>query len=231
LRFCFSKTGSLVLLSHLDLVRLLERALRRSALPVSFTGGFHPLPRVQFGLALPLGVEALGEWMDVELAQPLAVERARAALQQQLPEGFALLSVAEVPVSGPSLSQQIVASSWQLALEPASAPAPPAEAWQRAAAALLAAESWIWHDTDKKGRPRQRDCRPFLQQLQVLPTDQSTPITLNYRALVDPTGRSLRPEQLQHWFATWLDVPLDLRQLRRLALHLAPAQDHPNQPC
>ncbi|MFM2123309.1 MAG: hypothetical protein RLZZ589_1746, partial [Cyanobacteriota bacterium] len=231
LRFCFSKTGSLVLLSHLDLVRLLERALRRSALPVSFTGGFHPLPRVQFGLALPLGVEALGEWMDVELAQPLAVERARAALQQQLPEGFALLSVAEVPVSGPSLSQQIVASSWQLALEPASAPAPPAEAWQRAAAALLAAESWIWHDTDKKGRPRQRDCRPFLQQLQLLPTDQSTPITLNYRALVDPTGRSLRPEQLQHWFATWLDVPLDLRQLRRLALHLAPAPDHPNQPC
>ena len=231
LRFCFSKTGSLVLLSHLDLVRLLERALRRSALPVSFTGGFHPLPRVQFGLALPLGVEALGEWMDVELAQPLAVERARAALQQQLPEGFALLSVAEVPVSAPSLSQQIVASSWQLALEPASAPAPPAEAWQGAAAALLAAESWIWHDTDKKGRPRQRDCRPFLQQLQVLPTDQSTPITLNYRALVDPTGRSLRPEQLQHWFATWLDVPLDLRQLRRLALHLAPAPDHPNQPC
>ena len=64
-----------------------------------------------------------------------------------------------------------------------------------------------------------------------MPTDQSTPITLNYRALVDPTGRSLRPEQLQHWFATWLDVPLELRQLRRLALHLAPAPDHPNQPC
>jgi hypothetical protein len=54
---------------------------------------------------------------------------------------------------------------------------------------------------------------------------------VQYRALVDPTGRSLRPEQLQHWFATVLDVPLELRQLRRLALHLAPAQDHPNQPC
>jgi hypothetical protein len=100
---------------------------------------------------------------------------------------------------------------------------------------LLTAESWIWHDTDKKGRPRQRDCRPFLQELELLLTDQPglqpAAITVQYRALVDPTGRSLRPEQLQHWFATVLDVPLELRQLRRLALHLAPAQDHPNQPC
>jgi radical SAM-linked protein len=226
-----------VLLSHLDLVRLLERALRRSGLPVSFTGGFHPLPRVQFGLALPLGVEATGEWMDVEFAQPLVAEAARTALQRQLPAGFVLQSVAEVPVAAPSLSQEIVASRWALTLQPdqgqvqVKAPLPSPEAWQRAAAALLEAETWIWHDTDKKGRARQRDCRPFLQQLQVLALDGPAPITLHYQALVDPTGRSLRPEQLQHWFATWLDCPLELVALRRVALHLAATRDQPNQPC
>ena len=56
----------MALLSHLDVVRMLERSLRRSGLPVSFTGGFHPLPRLQLALALPLGVEAHGEWMDLE---------------------------------------------------------------------------------------------------------------------------------------------------------------------
>ena len=231
LRFRFSKTGSLVLLSHLDLVRLMERALRRSGLPVSFTGGFHPLPRVQFGLALPLGAEAEGEWMDLELARPLTAEAARAALQEQLPEGFQLQTVAEVPVAGPSLSQEIVASHWLLVLQPAEGRVVPLEAWRDAAAALLGAASWIWKDTDKKGRPRQRDCRPFLQQLQLNPTDQPGQMELHVQALVDPTGRSLRPEQLQQWFAEQLQVPLDLVRLRRCSLQLASAESLPNQPC
>jgi radical SAM-linked protein len=231
LRFRFSKTGSLVLLSHLDLVRLMERALRRSGLPVSFTGGFHPLPRVQFGLALPLGAEAEGEWMDLELARPLTAEAARAALQEQLPEGFQLQTVAEVPVAGPSLSQEIVASHWLLVLQPAEGRVVPLEAWRDAAAALLGAASWIWEDTDKKGRPRQRDCRPFLQQLQLNPTDQPGQMELHVQALVDPTGRSLRPEQLQQWFAEQLQVPLDLVRLRRCSLQLASAESLPNQPC
>ena len=56
LRIGFAKTGSLALISHLDTLRMLERALRRSGLPVSFSGGFHPLPRLQLALPLPLGV-------------------------------------------------------------------------------------------------------------------------------------------------------------------------------
>ncbi|MBM5789131.1 MAG: TIGR03960 family B12-binding radical SAM protein [Cyanobacteria bacterium M_DeepCast_200m_mx_001] len=231
LRFRFSKTGSLVLLSHLDLVRLLERALRRSGLPVSFTGGFHPLPRVQFALALPLGVEAHGEWMDVEFAQPLPAEQVRAALQGQLPAEFQLQSVLEVPVSGPSLSQRIVASHWALVLQPTAGPPLPLPLWQGAAEALLAADSWIWHDTDKKGRPRQRDCRPFLQGLQLQAGDQPGQVAVQVQAAVDPTGRSLRPEQLQHWFAERLGIPLDLVRLGRLALQLEPDADTPNQPC
>ena len=71
LRFGFARSGSLARISHLDSVRLMERALRRSGLPVSFTGGFHPLPRLQFALSLPLGVEGLGEWFDLELTEPL----------------------------------------------------------------------------------------------------------------------------------------------------------------
>jgi len=167
----------------------------------------------------------------VEFAQPLPAEAARSALQEQLPVEFQLLSVQEVPVSGPSLSQWIVASDWALVLQAVAGPGLPLPAWQAAAEALLAADSWIWHDTDKKGRPRQRDCRPFLQQLHLEAGEQPGQIAVHVQAVVDPTGRSLRPEQLQHWFAERLQMPLDLVQLRRLALQLSPDAEAPNQPC
>ena len=218
LRFRFSKTGSLALLSHLDLVRLMERALRRSGLPVSFTGGFHPLPRVQFALALPLGAEADGEWMDLEFVRPLDPAEALQQLQPQLPEGFALLEVQPVEVFGPSLSQELVGARWQLQLRVSSdAAAAPLAAWQAAAAQLLASDCWIWHDTDKKGRPRQRDCRPFLESLEV---SAEPGVLVRYGAVVDPAGRSLRPEQLQHWFSQALDVQLEMVSLRRESLQL-----------
>ena len=222
LRFRFSKSGSLALLSHLDLVRLMERALRRSGIPVSFTGGFHPLPRVQFALALPLGAEADGEWMDVELAEWQDPTWVRQRLQEQLPAEFALAAVEEVPVSGPSLSQELEAATWWLELaETSDAPVafPGAGAWQAAAQALLASDSWIWHDTDKKGRPRSRECRPDLLRL-VVQTQPEGAIGVEYSATIDPAGRSLRPEQLQHWFQQQLGVPLALRRLRRQSLQL-----------
>jgi radical SAM-linked protein len=222
LRFRFSKSGSLALLSHLDLVRLMERALRRSGIPVSFTGGFHPLPRVQFALALPLGAEADGEWMDVELAEWQDPTWVRQRLQAQLPAEFALAAVKEVPVSGPSLSQELEAATWWLELaETSDAPVafPGAGAWQAAAQALLASDSWIWHDTDKKGRPRSRECRPDLLRLVVQPQPEGA-IGVEYSATIDPAGRSLRPEQMQHWFQQQLGVPLALRRLRRQSLQL-----------
>ena len=220
LRFRFSKTGSLALLSHLDLVRLMERALRRSGLPVSFTGGFHPLPRVQFALALPLGAEADGEWMDIEFTASLLPEQALARLQPQLPEGFCLQQATTVAVSDPSLSQELVGAAWRLSLAP-TAGSIDRQRWQASTEALLACESWIWHDTDKKGRPRQRECRPYLQSLELLePAGAAEAISLRYAALVDSAGRSLRPEQLQHWFGERLAQPLEMVSLRRESLQL-----------
>ena len=222
LRIGFAKSGSLALISHLDTLRLLERALRRSALPVSFTGGFHPLPRLQLALPLPLGVEGLGEWLDlefVELVDPAAV---RARLQVELPQEFQLLSAESVEVFGPSLSQQLMAARWQIQLTPAPDPILPSlEQWQQAVAAVLAAPSLIWQDTDKKGRPRQRDCREALLGLG-LNLEPGGSVLLELDAAIDASGRSLRPEQLQHWLSEQLDRPLHLGRLRRQALHLKP---------
>ena len=223
LRFRFSKRGSLALIGHLDTLRMLERALRRSGLPVSFSGGFHPLPRLQLALPLPLGVEGGCEWLDLEFLEPVAPAAALAALQPRLPAGFQLLEAAEVAVSSPSLSQLIEAALWSLEVQPAD----PAlrlgpEAWQGAVAAVLAADRLPWHDSDKKGRPRQRDCRPSLRALTF--EDQVGSVAqLRLEASVDPAGRSIRPEQLGHWLTEGLGVGLQLGRQRRLALVLKPS--------
>ena len=222
LRIGFAKSGTLALISHLDTLRLLERALRRSALPVSFTGGFHPLPRLQLALPLPLGVEGLGEWLDLEFVEFVDPAAVRARLQVELPQEFQLLSAESVEVFGPSLSQQLVAARWQIQLTPATDPILPSlEQWHQAVAAVLAAPSLIWQDTDKKWRPRQRDCREALLGLGFT-LEPGGSVLLELDAAIDPSGRSLRPEQLQHWLAEQLDRPLHLGRLRRQALLLKP---------
>ena len=226
LRFGFAKRGSLALISHLDTLRMLERALRRSGLPVSFTGGFHPLPRLQLALPLPLGVEGEGEWLDLEFTAVIEPSLARRALVAVLPGEFELLSVAAVPVAAPSLSQELSAAIWRFSLvpeEPAGRVGPTAEDWQRAVEAVLAAQSLIWRDTDKKGRPRERDCRPALLDLAMLEVangPDAAAASLRLEASIDPQGRSLRPEQMAHWLAEELGRPLRLEAVRREALCL-----------
>ena len=123
LRFGFSKTGSLALISHLDTIRMLERALRRSGLPVSFSGGFHPLPRLRLALPLPLGVEGLGEWMDLEFCELVDPDDVRRSLCQELPAEFQLTSVRSVPIGAPGLSKELRSALWlcELVVKPQAA--------------------------------------------------------------------------------------------------------------
>ncbi len=226
LRIGFAKTGSLALISHLDLLRLLERALRRTGLPVSFSGGFHPLPRLQVALALPLGVEGTGEWLDLEFTEQVEPAAMRARLQPELPPGLKLLSAAVVPTFGPSLSQELAAAHWRFALMADGGPALDPQACETAIAALLAAEVLRWHDTDKRGRPRERDCRPELLDLRLVDTGscagRPSPegLVLQLEATIDGAGRSLRPSQVAHWLAEHLGGAVALGHQCRTALLL-----------
>ena len=218
LRIQFSKSGSMALLSHLDLMRMLERALRRSGLPISFTGGFHPLPRIQIALALPLGCSALSEWMDLEFTAPLEPTTLLETLQPLLPDGIALRSANDVPVSGRSLSQEISGAVWSFDLAPCDGGSAD---WEGAVTALLSSETLLWHDTDKKGRPRQRDCRPSLSNLVCVDNLTGSGVRLRLEAEVDEMGRSVRPGQIQHWLSEQLSQPLAVENVSRDALVLA----------
>ena len=128
------------------------------------------------------------------------------------------MTVEEVPVSSRSLSQEIQAAVWTfgLAVETGSAPD-----WPAAVEAITAADQLIWNDTDKKGRPRQRDCRSSLLSLLPLSPPDDTWIELRLEAAVDDMGRSLRPLQIQHWLSEQIGAPLRLQDLCRDELRLA----------
>jgi radical SAM-linked protein len=90
-RLTYAKLEEARWLGHLEMVASLYRSLRRSGLLLSFSSGFHPLPRVSFYDALPLGVESLAETMDVELAAPVPEDTLMSTLNRVLPPGLKVL--------------------------------------------------------------------------------------------------------------------------------------------
>jgi radical SAM-linked protein len=92
-RVRFSKLGRMRFLSHHDLMRLFERALRRSGLPLRMTEGYNPHPIMAFPTALGLGIESADEILEVELTSWVAPRQIEKVLREQLPEGVGVASV------------------------------------------------------------------------------------------------------------------------------------------
>lgn len=96
-RIRFSKTGDLRFIGHHDLVRTLERLFRRAELPLAFSQGFHPKPKISFPLALALGLEGRNEVLELELTEALSTDEILARLQRATVPGLAFHSVEPVP--------------------------------------------------------------------------------------------------------------------------------------
>src|SRR5271165_3516666 len=87
-RLRFAKCGDLRLVSHHDLMRCLERMVRRALLPMAMSQGFNPRPRITFALALGLGIEGLREVVDIELKKPVELSELLVRLRSVAPVGF-----------------------------------------------------------------------------------------------------------------------------------------------
>jgi radical SAM-linked protein len=93
LRMKFEKNDLLKYISHLDMMRTFARAMRRANLPLSFSQGFTPRPRIVFASALPVGVTSSGEYMDVEFKEEIKPEEAACKLNGVLPRGLYIKKV------------------------------------------------------------------------------------------------------------------------------------------
>ncbi|BCR03608.1 B12-binding protein [Desulfuromonas versatilis] len=118
-RLRLRKDGKARFVGHLEFMTVFHRAARRAQLPVRFSGGFHPQPRISFPDALPTGVESDAEIIDIELFRALSAEQVVTALNAQLPEGFRILEGAGLPWKSPSPSGSIREVIYQVKLPPA----------------------------------------------------------------------------------------------------------------
>lgn len=91
-RLSFGKTETARFLSHLEMVTVFKRAMRRAKLPLAYSQGYHPTPRISFGDALPLGLESRAEEMEVILRQPLTPAEIRKRLNAEFPPGLEILA-------------------------------------------------------------------------------------------------------------------------------------------
>jgi radical SAM-linked protein len=101
----YAKTGDAALLSHRETMRILERALRRSDIPLVFSAGFNPRPRMSFAPALPLGVAADAEYMEVSVENQVDSSEARERINVALPEGLKVSEVQVMASNMPKLSK------------------------------------------------------------------------------------------------------------------------------
>jgi radical SAM-linked protein len=114
LRVRYAKRGRLRFTSHRDFQRVLERAVRRAGLPVAFSAGFSPHPKISYVGAAPTGAASEAEYVEIALTGPRMPAAVARALDEALPQGFDVLDVVE---AGPgSLADRIDASHWQIAI-------------------------------------------------------------------------------------------------------------------
>ena len=158
LRVRYAKRGRLRFTSHRDFSRAFERAVFRARIPMAYSSGFNPHPRISYAGAAPTGSASEAEYLELALAQVLVPADVHAVLDESLPLGLDVLEVVESP--GGSLADRLEASRWRIDLDGAPAVV------EAAVATFLAADEVLVERMTKKGL-REFDARGAVVALTV----------------------------------------------------------------
>lgn len=172
LRIRYAKRGRLRFTSHRDFSRAFERAIFRARVPMAYSSGFNPHPRISYAGAAPTGSASEAEFLEIALAEVVDPAEVHAALAEALPDGLDIVDVVESPGGG--LADVLEASRWQVEL------ALPLEQAEAAVAAFLQAESVTVERMTKKGL-REFDCRAAVLSLEAAAGERGSRLDLVLR--------------------------------------------------
>ena len=160
-RLSFTKEGEVRFISHLELAHLFHRAAKRADLPLSYSEGFHPMPRIVFATAIPVGMESRKEIVDMELEGRITSREVKENLNQTLPQGIEILEAEEVPLDSPC-SFALTPSVYWVPLDRLISKEEAIPRIQKA----LEEEEFILHQ-ERKGKGRSVDVRPLIEKMEV----------------------------------------------------------------
>ena len=187
-RLCYSKLGMARFLGAKEVATLFARACRRAGLPIAYSQGFHPLPRLSFGPALPVGMESEDEFLDVFLVEEVEPATLQQRLNDELPDGFHVHAANVIALDEPSIDASIAGQCYQVALDVLSD--------EHRAPAFLAERLRGFADTDsfairRRNRHRERtlDAKQFVNDLALV-----TPSLLSVDIAMTDLG-TLKPHE------------------------------------
>ncbi len=180
IRITFSKQGALRYTGHLDLHKLWERAARRAELPLAYSQGFHPQPRMSLAAALPLGFSSTCEVLDMRLESDIELEGLPARLNATLPPGIQVTKVEPVDERAPALQTQVAEAEYQVELKN---PVDTSEL-KRKVESALASQSIL-----RERRGKKYDLRPLIHSVELM----GDTIVMRLAAREGATGR---PEEV-----------------------------------
>jgi radical SAM-linked protein len=205
LRLRYTKRGRLRFTSHRDIARAFERALRRAEVPMAYSAGFSPHPKISWVGAAPTGVASEAEYVEISVVRRVDLEQLRASLDASLPDGIDVVEVVEA-VAGTSLPDRVQASDWLVWL-----PEVTVEAAQRAVELFLAADEVLVERLLKDGR-RMLDARAAVVSLRASDSGGDAPCAM-LALVVRHVTPAVRPD----------DVLSGLRSVADLATPVPPA--------
>lgn len=184
-RITFTKQGALRYTGHLDLHRLWERAMRRGELPIAYSQGFHPQPKISLAAALPLGFSSRAEMLDVRLNEEMPLDEISKRLKESLPPDIHIVNVESVDERAPALQTQVLSAAYEVHLTEA---VDGAELTRRVEM-LMMSESMV-----RERRNKSYDLRPLIEMLGVV-TEASGKVWLRM-TLAAREGATGRPEEV-----------------------------------
>ncbi len=209
LRIRYAKRGRLRFTSHRDFSRAFERAVARARLPMAYSSGFHPHPRISYAGAAPTGAASEAEYLEIGLAQVVDPADIAAALAEALPDGLDVVTVVESP--GGSLADRLTASRWTVQVSGV----PDLSA---RVADFLATEEVTVERMTKKGL-RSFDCRAAVVSLRLTDVGEAPELDLVLRHTVP----AVRPDDVLAGLALVAGEDRRSRGRARAAAHARPA--------
>lgn len=186
-RVWFGKSERVRHISHLDVLRYWERAIRRAGLPLSYSQGFTPHPKIAFAAPLPLGFVGEAEVMDVTLDERVAAEEFSKRLTLETTTDLDVRQVSEIALSTPPPQAALSVADYRLDLD-----VPLADA-QAALEAFLTLAQFPWTEERREGKTRSYDLRVGVVALKAEGVEDATRLCMRLRADQELTAR---PEQV-----------------------------------
>ncbi len=216
IRMWFGKIAEMSLISHLDLVRLFDRAIRRAALPISFTGGYHPGPKISIANALSLGITSNGEIVDFELTEDMEVEEFRSRLAAQLPENIPIYKVEEVDLKSLNASCIMDRAEYLITVQ---AEEDKETLWQQWIDAINNSQEIPWEKFTKSGKKQVVNLRDRLFSFS-LESDGDRQAVIRFTGSCRNDGTNLSPDNLVYMLEQIANIEFQLLNVHRQQLIL-----------